>query len=144
MSAPCSTNEKTTYLIIELTKAWNTHDLDRVAEFYAADFEGVDVAQAHPQHGPDGIRQSLSGYIQAFPDLYFVTESIITGQGQAVLVWKAHGTHLGRLMNIPPTGRSIEVHGVSILTVIDQKIKKALYIWDVAGLLRNIGLLPEL
>jgi hypothetical protein len=31
-----------------------------------------------------------------------------------------------------------------VLTLEDGKIKKALYIWDVAGILRGIGLLPEL
>jgi hypothetical protein len=47
-------------------------------------------------------------------------------------------------MNIPPTGRNVEVLGTSVLTVGDGKIARGLYIWDVAGLLRSIGLLPEL
>jgi hypothetical protein len=36
------------------------------------------------------------------------------------------------------------VRGVSVLMIEDSKVKNATYIWDVAGLLRNIGLLPEL
>jgi len=47
-------------------------------------------------------------------------------------------------MNIPPTGRAVAVRGTSVLTVEDGKIKRAFRIWDVAGLLRSIGLLPEL
>jgi predicted ester cyclase len=59
-------------------------------------------------------------------------------------VWTARGTHRGSVMNIPPTGRAINVRGVSVLTIENAQVKNAIYIWDVAGLLRNIGLLPEL
>jgi hypothetical protein len=48
------------------------------------------------------------------------------------------------LMNIPPTGKKIAARGVTVLTVEDGLVKRALYFWDVAGLLRDIGLLPEL
>jgi hypothetical protein len=47
-------------------------------------------------------------------------------------------------MHIPPTGRFATVRGVSILTFMDGKIYRGQYMWDVAGLLRAIGLLPEL
>jgi hypothetical protein len=47
-------------------------------------------------------------------------------------------------MNIPPTGRSVEIRGVSMLTIKDNQVQRGLYIWDVAGLLRALGLLPEL
>ena len=57
---------------------------------------------------------------------------------------KAHGTHLGTLMNIPASGRSVSVRGVSVFTLAAGQVSRATYIWDVAGLLRTIGLLPEL
>jgi steroid delta-isomerase-like uncharacterized protein len=133
-----------TCLVTELLEAWNAHDVQRVAQFYAPDFEGVDVAQASPQRGPEAIRRSITNYFQAFPDLRFMADVIIIQDEQVALAWTAHGTHRGKLMNIPPTGRPIRVQGVSLLTILDGKIKKASYIWDVAGLLRSIGLLPEL
>ncbi len=50
-----------------LLDAWNSHDADRVATFYASDYEGEDVAQANPQQGVDGLRRMLARYWQAFP-----------------------------------------------------------------------------
>jgi hypothetical protein len=47
-------------------------------------------------------------------------------------------------MHIPPTGRKIAVRGISVLTIENGKITRGLYVWDAAGLLRTIGLLPEL
>jgi hypothetical protein len=47
-------------------------------------------------------------------------------------------------MNIPPTGRQVQVRGVSIIEVKDGLIVRGQYIWDLAGMLRHMGLLPEL
>ena len=86
----------------------------------------------------------LATYLTAFPDLQFTNESTIIESNRAVMIWIADGTHLGRLMNIPPSGHKFQVRGVTVLTLENNKVTHALYIWDVAGLLRNIGLLPEL
>jgi hypothetical protein len=47
-------------------------------------------------------------------------------------------------MNIPPTGHKVQVRGVSIIDVEDGLIVRGQYIWDLAGMLRHMGLLPEL
>lgn len=144
MSTKHSNDEEMGRLITELLKAWNTHDLERITSFYAPDYEGMDISEARPQQGPAGIRQSIARYLQAFPDLHFTEEWFIAQGDRLALAWMAQGTHQGMLMNIPATGHYIQVRGVSLLTLVDGKIKQGLYIWDVAGLLRNIGLLPEL
>ncbi|HBY98724.1 MAG: ester cyclase [Ardenticatenaceae bacterium] len=137
-------SESMTRFMTDLLEAWNTHDVERVVTFYAPEYEGVDVAQASPQYGPQGIRQMVTWYWRAFPDLHFSGDEIIVDGNRVVLIWTAHGTHQGVLMKIPPTGRPVNVRGVSRLTMKGGKIANALYIWDVAGLLRAIGLLPEL
>lgn len=137
-------SENITRLITELLEAWNAHDVERAVKLYAPEYEGIDVAQASPQRGAHGIRQMMTRYWRAFPDLHFTGDEIICEGSRVVLVWTAHGTHQGTLMKIPPTGRPVEVRGVSLLTVEGGLIVKASYIWDVACLLRAIGLLPEL
>jgi steroid delta-isomerase-like uncharacterized protein len=136
--------EEVSRIIHELLEAWNAHDIERIKTFYAPEYEGVDVGQAEPHRGPQSVPENVERYLRAFPDLRFVEEDIVVQDGRVVLVWKAYGTHRGRLMNIPPTGRNIVVRGTSVLTVEDGKVVRGLYIWDVAGLLRSIGLLPDL
>jgi steroid delta-isomerase-like uncharacterized protein len=131
-------------LIADLIAAWNTHDLDQATAFFAADYEGNDVAQAEPQRGRAGIRQALARYFAAIPDVRFSLDDLVVAGERAVVVWRAHGTHLGALMNIPASGHAVTVRGVSAFTLRDGQIARAEYIWDVAGLLRDIGLLPEL
>jgi steroid delta-isomerase-like uncharacterized protein len=136
--------EQVARFVRDLLETWNAHDLGRLEAFYALDYEGSDVGQAGPQRGPQSVSQSLERYLRAFPDLRFVEKDLIVQGERAVLVWEARGTHAGKLMNIPPTGRRIAVCGTSLLTVDGGRISRGLYVWDVAGLLRSIGLLPEL
>ena len=131
-------------LVEDLLDAWNAHDIRRITTFYAPQYEGVDVGEAEPQRGPRAISQSVDRYLRAFPDLRFVGEDVVVQGDRAVVVWTAHGTHGGKLMHIPPTGRKIAVRGISVLTIENGKITRGLYVWDAAGLLRAIGLLPEL
>jgi steroid delta-isomerase-like uncharacterized protein len=128
----------------ELFAAWNSHDAEQAVKFYAPNYIGEDVAQANPQRGTDGIRSLLASYMKALPDFNFTPEETIVDGNRVAVMWSVRGTHQGTLMNIPPTGRQISVRGVSLLTIENAKVRRATYIWDVAGLLRAVGLLPEL
>jgi steroid delta-isomerase-like uncharacterized protein len=132
------------HLITQLLEAWNAHDVEGVTALHAIEYEGMDVAQPTLQHGHHGIRQTVRRYLRAFPDLHFTNEEMVVQGDRVVLVWTAQGTHRGPLMNIPATGRTVELRGVSLLTVRDNKVQQAMYFWDVAGFLRAIGLLPNL
>ncbi len=127
-----------------LMHAWNSHDVEQVMSFYAPGYEGIDVGRATPEHGPDGKRETVLVYLGAFPDLHFDVEEIIVQGNVVVACWTAHGTHRGPFMHIPATGRPVLVRGTSRLTIANGKILSAVYVWDVAGLLRHIGLLPDL
>jgi len=90
------------------------------------------------------MRRAMAGYCRALPDIRFALDDLVVAGDRVVVVWTATGTHLGVLMNIPPSGRRVSVRGVATFIVRDGLICRATYIWDVASLLRSIGLLPEL
>ncbi len=127
-----------------LIDALNTRDPDRVMAFYAPDYIEIDVAQAEPQIGRDTVRRKLLAYWRAFPDLQFTLDDVIAEGDRLVMVWHWCGTHRGTIMNIPPTGRAVQTRGTSILAVSENLIQRATRIWDLAGLLRGMGLLTEL
>lgn len=127
-----------------INQAWNSHDVERVIGFYAPNYIGDDVGLASPLHGRDGIRTKLQEYWTAFPDLHFDVISTLVEGDRLVIVWNGEGTHQGTIMRIPPTGHRVQVRGVSILDVQDGMVVRGQYIWDMAGMLRHMGLLPEL
>jgi steroid delta-isomerase-like uncharacterized protein len=142
--AQTATTGETSRFIAQLLDAMNSHDMDRVAACYAPDYQGVDVNEPAPQLGRVGIRQSMSRYLAAFPDLHFTQEDSVIEGNRVALRWTAHATHQGTVLRIPPTGKQVVVRGASFLTLQGGQIVSASYIWDVASMLREIGLLPEL
>jgi|DewCreStandDraft_1066081.scaffolds.fasta_scaffold01472_9 steroid delta-isomerase-like uncharacterized protein len=137
-------HEATFVFLHKLVDAWNTHDVDRIAGFYAPEYLGIDVGDATPQTGRSGIRRAALRYMAAFPDLHLRADELIIEGDRVAVMWTARGTHRGMLMSIPPSGRTVEVRGISMLTVRESQIVRAFTLWDVAGLLRALGLLPEL
>jgi steroid delta-isomerase-like uncharacterized protein len=137
-------SEEIAQLINELVAGWNAHDLDKVTALYADDYEEEDVANKEIQRGKAAVRRTLSFYLRAFPDLQIEADEIVIQRDCVALSWIITGTHRGTMMNIPPTGRTVRIRGVSLLTVANGRLQRARRIWDLAGLLRSFGLLPEL
>ncbi len=131
-------------LMQDLIAAWNSHNIDRALKLYATDYAGEDVGRTQHHQGQAGAREFISAYLKAFPDIEFSVDELIGEGERAALMWTARGTHRGEIMHIPPTNRPVKIRGVSLLTVKHNKVHRATYVWDVAGLLRNIGLLPDL
>ena len=127
-----------------INRAWNSHDIEKVLNFYSSDYVGEDVGQASLLHGHEGLRAMLEMYWRAFPDLQFAVMEAVVQDSRVAIVWVAEGTHQGTIMNIPPTGHRVEVRGVSIINVKDGRVVSGQHIWDLAGMLRHMGLLPEL
>jgi steroid delta-isomerase-like uncharacterized protein len=127
-----------------INQAWNSHDMESVLRFYSPEYVGSDVGQPTPQRGHQGLREMLQTYWRAFPDLQFVVTARIIETSRVVIVWVAEGTHQGPIMNIPPTGHKVQVSGISVIDVENGLVVRGQYIWDMAGMLRHMGLLPEL
>jgi steroid delta-isomerase-like uncharacterized protein len=127
-----------------INEAWNSHDMKKVIRFYAPSYIGEDIGLPSPLRGQAAMRTMLEKYWRAFPDLKFnILRTLVDGSTIAIL-WIGEGTHEGTIMNIPPTGHKVQVRGVSILEVQDDLVVSGQYIWDMAGMLRHMGLLPEL
>jgi steroid delta-isomerase-like uncharacterized protein len=128
----------------QLVDAWNSHDIDRITVLYDADYRGYDVALARPQQGIADLHASLTAYWQAFPDLHIAAEQFVFDGEQLALFWRATGTHRGPFLNIPATSHVVEVRGAAHHILRNRKIVQSLNVWDTAGLLRSLKLLPEL
>ncbi len=131
-------------VVSDLIEAWNAHDPDRVAGFHAPEYEGRDIAQVRAEIGPDGARQAFCRFLRAFPDLELIPDELLTEGDRAALRWRIRGTHQGPLLRIPPSGQRLEFTGVSMVEIRGDRVVRRFTLWDLAGVLREIGLLPTL
>jgi len=127
-----------------LFAAWNAHDVAGVLNHYTTDYEELDVARAAPACGRAEVRRLMTYYLRAFPDLSMTLDDCIRDGERMALYWTWQGTQRGTFMHIPPTGLHVSVRGTSLVALRDEKIRRTLRIWDLAGLLRDLKLLPEL
>jgi steroid delta-isomerase-like uncharacterized protein len=127
----------------QLFEAWNSHDVTAVLEMYHDDFVREDLGN-HKLYTKEELRKTVQAYITGLPDIRFVVEKMIGCENEVTVCWRAIGHHKGKIMNIPPTGKLINITGVSVIEVVNTRIKKVWYQWDQATMLRQMGLLPEL
>lgn len=126
-----------------LFAAWNSHDVEAILEHYDDTIIRQDLT-CQNSYTKSELRQTAQSYLNAFPDISFEVEKLIEEGEQLVVCWKAMGQHKGKIHKIPATGRHIFFRGVSVLEIKNDKIVKVWYLWDEAGMLRQMGLLTEL
>jgi len=93
---------------------FNGGNLDLADELYAPDYVLHDPSLPEDLHGPEGIKQYAAMSLGAFPDARVTVEDQIAEGDKVVDRWTATGTPTGDLMSVPPTGRRIEVSGITI------------------------------
>ena len=92
--------------------------------------------------GPEGSKQLVMVYRNAFPDVQFTIDEQIAEGDKVVTRWTAHGTHKGELAGIPPTGKSATVTGMGVDRIVNGKIVESWGLFDQFGMLQQLGVIP--
>ena len=92
--------------------------------------------------GPDGFKAVVQTYRGAFPDLRFSIEDQVAAGDRVLTRWTARGTNNGSLLGMPPSGRPVEVTGMSLERFSDGKIAESWVNFDQFGMLQQVGALP--
>ena len=119
---------------------WNQGNLGVADELLAPEhlhhFPGEDI------HGPDGVKQLVSGIRSAFPDFHMSTDDVIAEADQVVMRFTIRGTHQGEGMGFPPTGKRVVYTGIDIFRISGGKIVERWGEVDMLGLLQQLGVVP--
>jgi steroid delta-isomerase-like uncharacterized protein len=121
---------------------WNDHDPVAVVASLCGDGTYEDPVTGAPIGG-----EMLAGYVGAilvgFPDLSFVIESVdASSDTQAVARWRMRGTNTGPTPDRPPTGGTVDLPGVDLLTYDpDQdRVRTVVGYFDTATMYHQLGL----
>lgn len=122
-------------------RAINQKDINAMDELVAADFlEHVPLPGQGP--GREGLKDAISSLVSAFPDLHWTIDEQI-GEGEKVVSrFRMTGTHDGEFLGIAATGRPVDVWGVVIDVVRDEKFAESRIIMDTLGLMQQLGVIP--
>jgi steroid delta-isomerase-like uncharacterized protein len=134
-------NIETSRRVIE--EAFGKGRLEILDELCAGDFVDHDPIQG--DRGLDEVKQTISDYRDAFPDLEFTIDDVFDADDKVVIRWSAQGTFENEFMGQEPTHEKGDpIHGIGIDRFdSDGKIAEAWAQWDVLTFMRQIGLIPE-
>ena len=126
-----------------IKEAWNKGNLAAIEELVAPDAMDHDPARPSdlPQ-GREGLRQAVSMYRAAFPDLTLSIDELFAHEDKIVWRWRSEGTHEGEFQGLLPTKKRGQVTGISIARLEDGKVAETWSEWDNLGLLQQLGAAP--
>jgi predicted ester cyclase len=124
-----------------LDEAFNEGRLEVLDEICTEDF--VDHDPLMGDRDMEGLKQSIAGYREAFPDLEITIDEIFAAGDKVVTRWTAQGTFENEIMGQQPTGEKGDpVHGIGIDRFEGDKIAEAWGQWDALQFMKNIGAVP--
>ena len=115
---------------------------DLIEEFYPAEF--VWHEPDRDIRGYEQAKQFVSTFLEAFPDISISVEDVLGEGDQVVSRYTIRGTHQGETEEFgPPTGRQMELEGITIHRFEDGKIVEEWERYDNLSALQQLGIAPE-
>ena len=129
-------------LINDYMAAWNAHDADKAASFFADDGVYFDASVGDPQMGRQAALDNvIKVFLMAVPDCHWEMRSlpIVTPDGVA-FEWTYSGTNTGDWSpTTKATGKAIKFNGVSFVRIKNGKIVYQGDYYDAATLNKQLG-----
>lgn len=124
--------------------AWNRHSARDVAGHMTPDAVFVDTTLGETFRGPDEIGHWAELMTETFSSDYrFELTNAIVTQTDFALEWTLRGTHDRASAELPATGKSFAIRGVSVGSLRNGQISVNRDYWNLADFLTQVGLMPQ-
>jgi len=126
-----------------VSELWSTGNSNLVRQVY------TDNCVRYDPNSPDGIRgtDAMTTYVgqlrTAYPDFRAEVREAVSEGNFAAFHWNCTGTHKGDFFGIAPTGKRVNVSGVSLCRIQNGKISEERSFFDRLGLMEQLGVAPE-
>lgn len=112
-------------------RTWNGGDESVFEEHIDSDFADFG--------GRDGFKGLILGFRAAFPDLAMEVHDMFGAGDRVVTRFTIRGTHRGEFMGFAPTERNVELDGIAIDVMSDDKRVAGWAQLDMLGLRQQLG-----
>ena len=120
-------------------QAWAAGGLQIVDELAAPDIVVSYPFPPEPIRGAEAFKDFLRQFVEALPDVTVVVDDMIAEGEKVAVRWTFRGTHEGPLLGLPPTGRPVQVSGLTFYRIIDGKVVEETGIGNTLGLMQQLG-----
>jgi steroid delta-isomerase-like uncharacterized protein len=134
------TVEQMTRRLSEAIEAWNRGDLDAYLTLYD---DSVRLHGYSPSPlDKTAVRGFYAGISAGLPGSQIELVDVFGAGDRIVARFVQRGRHDGSLMGVPPTGREVELNGITVLEFRDGRVVERWSVADMLGLLVQIGAVP--
>jgi len=109
-------------LVDKYVEIWNTGNTEGIEEIIHPDFELRMTPKFEPEKGIEKFKESVKKWRTIYPDFHITIHEVVYDVDKAAARWTITATHTGEGWG-PPTGKQVEVMGISIIHFKDGKVK---------------------
>lgn len=128
--------------------AWDDHDAEAFVSLFADEFVLYDWTLPEPIRDKEEARQYFNAWMTAFPDMRVKQTSRVVGDDAVAAEVQFDGTNSGPMVmagnEIPPTNKTVTGRGSYIARVRGGKIIEFSAHPDVAGMMMQLGFMPQM
>lgn len=116
-------------IIADALDLWNNQNLSALDAHHHADFQRI--TPNGTVNGVDEYKTELQQTFQTWSDIKLEISEHWVADNVILMHWNWQGTNTGPLgKEIPATGKTMSVDGLSKTTIVDGKVKEDLLYWD--------------
>jgi predicted ester cyclase len=121
-----------------LQKVFNEGQLNNLGEFLSKSYVVHDAPPGTPT-GWEAIKHIVTMFRTAFPDLHITIDELVAEGDKVCARATTRGTHQGPIFGIPPTGKPVEMTGLTMVTISNGCLIESWVKNDVMGLMKQLG-----
>lgn len=134
--------EDITNIVESITQLWNTGDLNLATEVYNENCRWSGPDRTEPIRGPQQLAQYVAYVRTAFPDFKLQANERLQDGDRLATHWTITGTQRGEFQGIPPTGKQINITGVTMWRIENGQVTEEHVYFDRLAMLEQLGVAP--
>ena len=121
-------------------EVWNQGREGAIDELLCTDGMGFGLADPGTEvHGAAELKPFVRNLRDAFPDLHITIQDMVSENDKVAVRFNVTGSHKGRGLGFAPTGRKIDLTGITILQISQGKLRHGWNNWDQLGMMQQLG-----
>lgn len=93
--------------------------------------------------GIEAFRAYYKNYLDGFSEIKFTVVDAFGQDERIVKHWKFEGKHTGMFFGIPPTGKNVNVEGVTLVKMKNGKVLQEQDFMDNLEFMNQLGIIPR-
>jgi steroid delta-isomerase-like uncharacterized protein len=117
-------------------EVWNHGRREAIAEMMAP--AGIIHDGETDSTGPEGFYPFFDRINETFSQIRVTVEDAIAEGDRACIRWSCRAKHTGTGLGLPPSGKTVQFTGITVLRASGGKVVEAWQNWDMLGMMEQI------